>query len=525
MAMSSDWLAGSVLSDLPQGWESSVEVKMAVDGTALAEKLRLAKDGGEASPSYLIAGKPYKRGELIAAELAIVFAKGTLFDGEGLPLEDCKFIGPFATEKGKAPALRACAQMPACKAILKDNPTRGKLFASALKGHGFPCKVPLAWLSASKPTTSEAEDRSASQGRALFMRSSLLSHSCHPNAVATVLFDKNVPGPAIFVIATKPIAEGERITVSLLPDLAAPRKHRHTQLNERYSYKESPSSPSSPCVCSRCSAAFDDTEGVICEGTSEGGSACKGAQRRHKKDDAGNDEDGSSSYQSSCSDCSHQGSKDAWEKRESLLSALDHAIHQTMRVGSTESPSSTSPEALLAAVENKDHIRAATAATHLAHPSDTAVLSRLHRLVHALVRPGVLLGKVVEKKGEDGGTSSGSSTPAPAPPGLAASPEDLKDCVTVSQWVVDAAASLPYLDPFLLLEIVTDHALLCGMANDTERGTKAWAMAAELSSTFNPLGTPLSEMYAAFARKPPRDVKEASVAYRMRAMAEKALGL
>lgn len=523
------WLSSAASADLAV----KPEVKIPVEGTALAEKVVIAQesgeDGGAAAP-FLKAARPYKRGALILAELAIVFGS------DALAVEsDYRFIGPFASPSGKPAALRALAQMPAVKTALAASPdlSRGKIFDAAIKAHGFPCKVPTSWFSPAQPPAdgkaAKDDDGTEVKGRAVFLRSSLLSHSCNPCAVATVLFDKNVPGPAIFVIATGPIAEGERITVSLLPDLAAPKALRHSLLAERFSYKSpSPSLASSPCSCDRCLPPFDDTEGVVCEGKSEpGGVVCSGAQRRHTTT-ATNDED--ASFQSVCSDCSLKGSSDAWEKRTSLLAALDQAIAHALRIGSNNnaSPASSaaSPDALLAAVENKDHIRTALAAIHLAHPSDTAVLSRLHRLVHALVRPGVLLGRVAEKQPAQPAPQQAVAADAvPAAPGLAASPDDLRDCVAVSQWVVDAAAALPYLDPFLLLEIVTDHALLCGMANDTERGVKAWSLAASLSSTFNPLSTPLSEMYAAFAKKPPRDVKEASVAFRMKGMAEKALGL
>lgn len=88
-----------------------------------------------------------------------------------------------------------------------------------------------------------------------------------------------------------------------------------------------------------------------------------------------------------------------------------------------------------------------------------------------------------------------------------------------------AAGALPFLDPFLLREILVDHGLLCGMAGCGERGREAWRRAAALTRAFNPIGSPMHELFDSFAAKPPRNAREAAAAFRMRAVAEQTLGI
>jgi hypothetical protein len=559
---------------MPAGTDLAMpaEVKVSVDGTSVAEKITLVSSscGG-----YRVkAAKKFKKGDLILAEMALCFVEGPVA-GKVDPLDvlrRTRFVGPFSSTAGRPAAIRVAAQLPVWqRAAAKDAAgikacTRAQLLATALSAHGFRCSAPSKWLKGDKagdegplatrsgagasavPVTAEAaggerpaelggDDEHDKDGHCLFLRGSLFRHSCEPTAAVQVRFDRVTGAPALYVIARGELAAGAEVTISYLPDTSAPLSRRQHLLEERYGFA---------CACARCSLPYDDTIALRCA-SCPGPVRVRSAASVDKATSASPASDAAAAERSACSaavsavdgeeeaaaaaaralklicaQCGADCDSELLAQRASALHALDTAV--AAAGGVAAGGSVAGPEA---AARHVDTALAAFKAVH--HAADTHFLVRAHLLLHRLVQPTRMLARKAPAGAAAASTAAASTSPAAASPAggspaAAASPVP-ESAVELSALVLAAASGLPYLDPYLLLDVAVDHGLLCGMAGCGERGAEAWRLAAQLATDYNPLGTALHELFESFGRKPPRTALEAATAARMRRVAEDALGL
>lgn len=572
--MDPGWFADAAAVDL----RARTELQLCTVGTALEGKVNVVLE-----PLRLISSRDFDEGDLILAELAIASVPEDALSTTSFA-HSCRLNGPFASLSGRSAAVRFAASLPGPKeALTRDTAlARSDVLRMALASHGLSASLRVSSddKDASKDSTCEKPlPQLRRPERFLFVRASALRHSCDPAAVAVIYRDSAAGGiPALHLLARRRITNGEEITVCRLPDATHSREMRSAALAKLTAFPRSgaPSTgpdAAAPCACTRCTNDFDDTEAVrcrLCNGVSRicwpgaagtkgrlvsaGGAGAAAAPVTALKEasrEGGSEAAGEAGEP--CVRCESCGATDpepldSLRKRVAALAAMDAAIAASGRAWSETS--GPQPE---------DALRIALAAYAVVHPRDTHLLRRAHLLLHRVV-DGRSVMAAAARSGRPGGSddrsdhpdvaassepsssaSPGASPaevgevatgPLPAPAGVPSSPS-LRPAVAavpaaavdLSDALVSAACALPFLDPFLLREILIDHGLLCGMAGCGERGRDAWRQAAALTRRYNPIGSPMHELFESFVAKPPRNAREAAAAFRMRAVAEQTLGI
>jgi hypothetical protein len=313
--------------------------------------------------------------------------------------------------------------------------------------------------------------------------------------VCQIHFDAAAGAPALHVLARRDIAAGEELTLCRLADACAPREVRAAQLRAALGLLR--------CECARCAAPADDAEAVRCPSA-----GCVGALPVLRGSDSSGGAGARSMVEAAtlgaCAACcvapDGEAAAAALAARERALAVLASAQAAAAAAGAAGDRCGADAAAATA-----------TAALAALHPADAGAL-----------RGGLAVLREVTAPARAASAAPGAAA-GPPRPSEADAAAALGPALALSEAVAAAARAAPYVDPALLQALLVDHALLCGMAGCGARGVDAWRDVAALARRYNPTGSPMHELYASFAAKPPRNANEAAAARRMRAVAAESL--
>ena len=281
------WLAGPVADDAAASPEVIIDALPANDFLARSIVIERSTEPGGIVRRRVVARRNLAAGELVLAELSVASvvdsqwralcerpvrgADGASAGSDGdVWSNHIRLTGPFQAAPGAA--VRVLRQMALGFSVPDSALTRKELFASVFQRCALSCTCLAGnpYASKSGGSNSVAAASAGALHHALFSRACLLGHSCDANAGYRSTFDVHANAPAIHVFASRPIAAGEEITVSLC-DPVADTLTRGRALRDRKYGETSTSTETSPaCACPRCSSTADDAVALRCQACAEG---------------------------------------------------------------------------------------------------------------------------------------------------------------------------------------------------------------------------------------------------------------
>lgn len=560
--MAATWL------DAPASDDLAVDPEVLVSSLPPGDSLRkyIALHPGANGRHVLVAARDFVAGELVLAEVAVI-ALPLRSDKDGDDLSSLEaechrviFTGPF--ERVPGAALRVLHQIAPASDVYtveRDKVTRRQVLAAALLRASVRClcqtdnpyakPAPQRPVAKDVPSVKSSSAASASTGPvepvtrisgydALFVRSSLLRHSCDPTCAFRSSIEASISAPAIQVFALRPIRAGEELTLALV-DASLPRDSRERLLCKRYG---------SSCECRRCArktcstqshsfsvpdmrvdlggvddVASDDTIVLRCGVCSTGHLGPAAHQRRGTSEDA----PPTSIVVMGCKGCGAFMERAAaaalLSRRNDALAGVSRACGLLQTVKAAPAPAAAN-----VASNGLDAVRLLASAvaelSNVVFDHDAAAFHALHAaasLLYRIEEPPSRPRLAPESQAGRDPDARDLLPPEPLVPAVRSGESQAEALALDLSRRAAAAAELlvagRVFPPTRLLAVCIDHALLAGGLALPDESSLWWERALPLARTFHGTSAPaLVEAIDSFVRKPPRNRGEAALAERLR---------